>query len=229
MTLVDIRVADLVEDLDLYPRTDVSSVHVSTLAAAIESGAALPPPVADRKSKRLTDGFHRRRAYLKVLGPDAVIQVRLEDYTSEAEMYRAAVAYNVTHGLPLQSFEKQKIALRLRDAGEDDESIAAVLQMTPARIEKICLRVATVTQDNGSIRYEPLKNPLKHFQGQQMTREQAVAQKSAPGTSYLLVIKQVRDAVRHNLINDSDGRVIDELRGLAGDLAMYLSDVEVSA
>lgn len=224
-TTTSVRLADLVEDLDFYPRTQVSSVNVTNLVSAIEAGAELPPIVADTKSKRIVDGFHRRRAYLKVLGTNASVQVELRSYATEAELFADAVATNSRHGLPLQEIEKRRIVLRLQDLGIGNDEIANVLQTSPDRVEKIQLKVATVVDGAGdSLRLEPLKKPVFHMQGQQMTQVQAKAHRSAPGTSYLLTVRQLRDAVKFDLINRADGRMVEALTALSEDLREYLGN-----
>src|SRR4030067_3629137 len=83
--------AELIEDMDFYPRHAVDSVHVANLVAALESGAILPPIVADKNSKRITGSWHRCRAYRRFLGDDCVIDAELVNYKSDAEMkYDAA-------------------------------------------------------------------------------------------------------------------------------------------
>jgi hypothetical protein len=223
MTTTSVRLADLVEDLDFYPRSQVSSVNVTNLVSAIEAGAELPPIIADEKSKRVVDGFHRRRAYLKVLGSDASVQVELRSYATDADLFADAVSTNARHGLPLQEIEKRRIVFRLQDMGVDDGQIAVVLQTSPDKVQKIQLKVATIVDDNGgSVRLEPLKRAVFHMQGSAMTEAQAKAHRSAPGTSYLLTIRQVRDAVKFDLIDKNDERHIAALEALLEDLRKYL-------
>lgn len=226
--LAELPLAELVEDLNLYPRTQVSAVNVANLVGAIEAGYELPPiivgTVGRAKAKRVVDGFHRRRAYLRVLGADGSVAVEVRSYANEAELFADAVATNARHGLPLQEIEKRRIVLRLGDLGVSPDQIAHVLQTTADKVEKIQLKVATIVDDNGgSVRLEPLKRPLFHLQGAAMTEAQAKAQRSAPGTSYLLTIRQLSDAVKFDLINASDGRVLAALRELASDLEGYLA------
>lgn len=220
--MTTVRLASLVEDLDMYPRTQVSSVHVTTLISAIEAGCELPPLIVDRKSKRIVDGFHRRRAYLKVLGSDASVEAELRTYKSDAELFAAAVEANTAHGLPLQEIEKRRVVFRLDDLGVGSDRIASALRTSPDKIDKIRLKVATVTEGGGSIRLEPLKRPLFHKQGSEMTEAQAKAHRSAPGTSYALTIRQLRDAVRFDLLDRTDGRIIEALQALSEDIATYL-------
>src|SRR5688572_13414948 len=58
-----IKASELVEDFDLYPRGDVDGTHVLSLVQALEAGVELPPIIACKKTKRIVDGFHRRRAF----------------------------------------------------------------------------------------------------------------------------------------------------------------------
>lgn len=222
---VSMPLVELIEDLTIYPRTQVSSVNVSNLVSALRSGCELPPLVADRASKRVVDGFHRRRAHLRVSGSDGNVLVELRDYQSDAEMFCAAIEYNAAHGLPLQEIEKRKVVLRLQDDGVDDETIAKVLHIPTEKVEKIRIKTATVALANGSIRLEPLKRPAFHFQGKSMSEKQAEVHKSAPGTSYVLIIQQLRDALVHNMLNREDGRLITELNDLSTVLDRYLSEL----
>ena len=74
-TTKKLKASELIEDFSIYPRNGVFDGHVHDLAEALRAGAALPPVVADSKSKRLTDGFHRVRSHVRVFGPEAVIEV----------------------------------------------------------------------------------------------------------------------------------------------------------
>lgn len=222
MSTTQIPLAKLVEDFDLYPRQDVSSANVTRIRAAIQAGVSLPPPIVDRKSKRIVDGFHRCRAWRKELGDDGVIDVELRNYHDDVELFKAAVEANVGHGLPLEEIEKRRIALRLKELGSDDNAIAVVLHIPPTKVQKLTVRVATVTNENGVTRLEPLKRPHFHLQGKKMTEAQVQAAKSAPGTSYLLLVNQLRSALRERLADRSDERLIGALRGLATDIAVFV-------
>jgi hypothetical protein len=226
VTVVSMPLAELVEDLSIYPRTNLSSVNIAKLVSSLEAGNQLPPIEADQESKRIVDGFHRRRAYLKVLGSDARIGVDLKHYESDGEMFAAAVEANSGHGLGLQEIEKRRAVFRLEAFGVEDGEIARVLRIPPPKIEQIRIRVATVTSETGApIRLEPLKRPAFWMQGQAMTEAQATAHRSAPGTSYRLPVRQIRDAVRFRLIDENDGRVIADLKSLATELNDYLASL----
>lgn len=219
----------LIEDLDLYPRTQVSDNHVADLAAALEAGDTLPPPVVDRKSKRIIDGWHRVRAHRKVFGPDASIDVELRTYKSEADMFVAGVELNVGHGLKLSAIEQRRVALRLSESGNNSDVIGVVLHIPPAKVQRILVRVATVTEGGGTVRLEALKRPLIHFSGKQITEAQAKAMRSAPGTRYSDLVRQLRDAMRFALLDTNDANLMADLEILAADIAVYLAEREATA
>src|SRR6516165_5257646 len=134
--LVTMPVSKLIEDLSIYPRRIVNQNHVRDLTSALQAaeGADIFPPLTvDRRSKRIVDGFHRRRAFLAVLGPDAEIQAELRTYHSETELLLDAVRLNCVHGLNLYEIEKRRIVLKLSDLGVDDDEIAGALHVPPVR------------------------------------------------------------------------------------------------
>lgn len=221
-----VRVADLVKDLDIYPRTRVSSKNVANLVAALEGGHQLPPLEADELSLRIIDGFHRCEAYLKVFGPDHEVEVNLRHYESDTEMLLASINANSTHGQQLHEIEKRRLVLRLRDAGTDDDTIGFVLRIPPPKIEKITLHTASVQIGGGGFRLEALKKPHFHFAGREMTEPQARAARSAPGVPYSLVIRQLRDGLRERLIDQNDGRLMLHLGALAEEINAYLAEVQ---
>jgi hypothetical protein len=222
MTIVLLPLAKLVEDLDLYPRSQVSDNHVADLVAALEAGDILPPPVIDQKSKRIIDGFHRRRAAIKVFGSDALIEVDQRRFKTEADMFVAAVQLNIVHGLRLAKIEQRRVALRLSESGADDDLIGKVLHVPPDRVQRILVRVVTITEGGGTVRLEPLKRSVFHYSGKSMTEPQATAMRSAPGSPYTQLIRQLRQGIRYQLLNSDDANMLAELAALGGDIGAYL-------
>src|SRR6266700_122704 len=93
-----ISLSELVEDLSIYPRGAVDNVRVDDLCYALDAGNVLPPPLVDRATRKIVDGFHRVRAYRKRLGDDGVIDAELEDFASDAEMLLRSAQLNAVHG-----------------------------------------------------------------------------------------------------------------------------------
>src|SRR5688572_5167258 len=94
--MAKIKISDLVLDFNLYPRNDVSSVNVTSLIDAIEMGDPIPPPVVDKSSKRVIDGFHRVNAYKRLAHQE--IEVTFREYKNEKDMFADAVRLNRAHG-----------------------------------------------------------------------------------------------------------------------------------
>jgi len=138
-----IPVAELVEDFDLYPRHAVDSAHVAEIAAAYEAGHELPPLVAEQ-NHRLLDGFHRRRAFANVFGPQAEIEVVVEQHDSELSAFRRAAELNSGVGRKLDTQDRVRIVLKLRELGAETELIAATLHTTVERVEKLSVKVTKV-------------------------------------------------------------------------------------
>jgi len=222
-TIEQIPLASLVEDMDLYPRHAVDGAHVSSLVQALESGAVLPPLVADKKSKRITDGWHRARAYRRFVGEDAVIDVELVEYSTEAEMMFDAVHRNSKHGRRLDAMDLTRSAVMLEKQGLGKDKIAMALNVTEGRVEKLVLKVATTRAANANnvpgTHKIALKRPVRHFAGGTMTKEQVEAHKMMPGTSFLLIAKQLTEAIRTKLIDLDDEKLVEQLGKLRDALA----------
>jgi hypothetical protein len=226
--IVSVPLADLVEDTTLYPRHVVDSVNVTRLVQALEAGATLPPLIADKQSKRLIDGWHRIRAYRKVLGPNGVVDVELRDYPDEGSMLLDAIECNAIHGRQLDKTDMTRCIHLSQEKGVTLVRVAAVLHITESVAEKLTIRVATVPQ--GSTETIPgtdqvaLKRPVIHLAGTQLSEAQARAQPTVPGTSYLLITRQLADAVRLDLANRGDLKLMQALRELLDALQDYFSE-----
>ena len=55
--VIQIALAELVKDFNLYPRHKVESYHVTEMVDTFHAGTRFPPIIIDRKSKRIIDGF----------------------------------------------------------------------------------------------------------------------------------------------------------------------------
>jgi hypothetical protein len=225
-----IPLAELVEDMSVYPRHGLDEQHVGQLVLALKSGATLPPLVADAASKRLVDGWHRSRAYRRVLGENAAVAVDLRSYASEAMLIEDAVALNAMHGRRLDRMDQVRAVLLMERAGVERVRIAATLHMPEERIEKLRIRVALAPPgDDGQVPgtgMVVLKRPMAHLAGTQLSREQVEAHESQAGTSHLLQVHQIRDALRYHLVNPEDERLHTALVELRDELHRYLGDAK---
>jgi hypothetical protein len=222
---LSLPLASLVEDMSVYPRHTVDDVHVNKLVKALEAGETLPAPVVDQASKRIADGWHRIRAHRRVLGPEGVIDVLLRPYANEKEFLLDAIAMNATHGRSLDKIDYIRCVVLAQSMGIDDIRIAVALHQPEREVRKLSVRIATVP--TGSPDMIPgtttiaLKRPVRHLAETLLTKEQAVAHPSVPGTSYLLLTHQLRDAVRFELANRQDEVLQQALCELRDELIRY--------
>lgn len=224
--LATLPVAELIEDLTIYPRHSVDSAHVQAMVFALQSGAMLPPVVADRKSKRITDGWHRARAYTRLHGPTATVSVELVDYASEREMILDAVARNAAHGRRLDAIDRTRSVVLLRAAGCTDAQISIALHVPEERVEKLAVKLASGSQTaagtvpgTGTI---PLKRCVLHLAGSRLTKGQAEVHHMLPGTSFLLVARQLRRGLEEDMVDLTDEKLVGELTALRGVLSEKL-------
>lgn len=217
-----IAAALLIEDLDFYPRATVDSSHVGGMAAALEAGAELPPIIADRKSKRIVDGWHRRRAVLKARGPDAEVEVFWRDYDSDAEMFEEAVALNATHGRKLTTWDHSRIKVRAGELGLNDKQVAVMIHRTEGYVEtRLVTATRTAVSGKEPTRLVALKRPLRQFAGESLTPEQEAANEHSSGWSpsfhahQLIMLIEAQAVEMTDDLAETLARLRDLLDGLA--------------
>lgn len=222
-----LSLAELVEDYDLYPRHSVDEAHVSQLYQALQAGAQLPPIIVEAASKRMVDGWHRARAWKKHLGPTAVVDVILREYATESDLLSDSVRLNAAHGRPLGTLDQVRIVAMCQHRGMEIPVIARIMNVTEPKVHRLQIRVATYEgSDGGAVpgtKIVPLKRPAIHLAGQTLTQDQAKAHLSAPGTSYLFVVRQLREGLKSGLVNRADVRIVQELGFLEADIRAFLA------
>lgn len=210
--------AELVEDMDFYPRHAVDSTHVSALVLALEAGEKLPPIVVDKKSKRITDGWHRARAYRRFLGPDGTISVEVVPYKNDADMKFDAARRNAAHGRKLDAVDRTRCVMMLKAVGFSDIRIASALCIPEGRVSKLSIRVASAPK--GSSQLMPgtssisLKQSVSHLAGTRLTKSQAETHAMLPGTPFILLAKQLHAALSEGMMDMTDDRLVEQLVAL---------------
>lgn len=211
-----LAVGSLLLDFNLYPRAEIDKYHVRELQAALEAGVTLPPLLVDTKSKRVVDGFHRVKAFLRLYGVTAKIECVLRDYLAENDMLRDAMALNSAHGRALSRYDKAH-AIQLADGlGLSREDTAKALSMTVERVESLLLERTTASG-------EVLKRTMAHFAGDTLLPEQAAYNRGAGGMDQLFYIRQVIALVESNSIDWERHTVVSALRRLSEALEKALS------
>lgn len=221
-------IAELVEDMAIYPRHAIDEAHVAILADAIRSGVTLPPLVADRATKRIVDGWHRLRAFRRILGATGTVEVDLRKYASDAELFLDAVALNAAHGRRLDRVDQVRVVMLAERIGITEVRVAAVLHVPAERIPLLRVRVAKLPNGvEGAIpgtRQVALKRPLFHLAGQTLSAGQAAVMHTVPGTSYLLIVRQLAEGLTHRMLDPADERLRAALVALYALLGTYLAE-----
>ena len=119
----------------------------------------------DKKTKRIVDGFHRSRAWRKVLGRGGEIEVDLRTYASEQDLLKEAIELNAKNGRKLDQQDRSRSALLLERHGVTVKEIAVVLHTTEQRVQELInVRVVLVKPPPdpvGGLTGEPEKHPAK--------------------------------------------------------------------
>jgi len=216
-TNATMSLSDLIVDYDLYPRAAVDATHVSQMRDAFRAGVVLPPIVADADSKRITDGFHRRRVWAAELGEEAEVAVVLKHYKSEAEMFLDALRLNASHGKALTPFDRARCALKCRKYRVGIKTIASAMGMSVETVKAIGEgRVAKVKgaskADHGSD--VALKRTIEHMSGRTLTDGQHDANKRLSGMRQVFYVNQVLLLIENDLIDTDDATLMDAIAKL---------------
>lgn len=210
-------VSELVFDFDLYPRGDVDSHHVGEIAEAISSGASMPPVVIDAKSKRVSDGFHRCRAYRRLYGESHEVECIEKDYRNDKELFLDAMRYNAAHGRALTQHDKVHCLLLAEKLKISSAMVAQALNITTDRIGQ--LRADRVGKVGGSP--IALKQTIRHMSGKALTSEQAAANEKLSGMNQLFYVNQIIMLIENDLIDTSNDDLMGGLERLHGMLGRF--------
>jgi ParB-like chromosome segregation protein Spo0J len=202
------NLAELVFDFTLYPRNELSSQHISILVDAVRAGATLPPLIVDRKSKRIVDGFHRAKAY-EDLGTEEV-EVILNDYATDAELFADAVRLNAGHGRAFDNFDRRRAVLRLAEFGFTPEQISKIARVPLPRIEEIQHITAVIPGG----RVEIVKGGLRQeLVGHKLTKAQEELNNRWSGMQPAYHVRQLLRLLQAKVIPESENfaLLMDEL------------------
>jgi hypothetical protein len=202
--------SELVEDFAIYPRNCVFDGHVSDLSEVIRSGASLPPLVACAKSKRLTDGVHRRRANIRVHGVNAKVEVMLVTYKDDAEMVCDAIARNAAHGRRLTTADIARCSALAKQFRISRDRMADLLNVTRERLTDI----TTTRFAQGAKGPVVLRRPMQHLAGRKLTKAQERVSSSVGGQTALYHVNRLIELIESNSLPPDDSRLFERLKQL---------------
>src|SRR5580658_269270 len=115
-----VKLALLVRNTTIYPRIEISEANVLSIKRSLLAGYAIPPVIADRKTKWVIDGFHRCLATERAYGPTSDISVEWRDYPNKIAMLEDAILLQ-NHGERLQPIDQARCAILAAELGMQDE------------------------------------------------------------------------------------------------------------
>lgn len=206
-----VKAAELVLDFNLYPRHHLDESNVSSIKAALAIGEVVPPVLADRKSKRVTDGFHRITAVLR-RDEDATIIVKWKDYASEQEMVLDAIALNARHGTKLTPYDRVRCVELADRLSIDMALVAGALALDVGAVDKMRTQRMAFTPSGG---IKPIKRDVRHLAGQALTEKQWEANGKSQGWPLHWHVEQILNALDGDIVDWSDERNEEALSKLA--------------
>lgn len=213
-----VKAATLKLDYTLYPRHSVDRHHVSTLVEALTAGERLPPVIADKKSKRLVDGFHRTLAHLRHFGEaEAEIEVDFRKFGNEAEILLEAGELNSHHGKTMDRHDRVHFALACEKLAIPTRDTAKALRMPLERLEALLdQRVgrSEPTKESAGGEAVPLKRTIEHMAGKTLTKGQEAANTKLGGMNQVFIFNQALLLLREDLVDVSNPHVIARIREL---------------
>lgn len=213
------KISELVEDFDVYPRGSVDSQHATDIASAMESGVSVPPIIIEKKTKRIVDGVHRKRAFGAVFGEDHEVDCIEKSYANDGELVVDAMRYNSAHGRSLTSHDKAKCLLLADKFNIDIELVGQALHMTQTRLGELRAGRIGRVQSAGPI---ALKRTIGHMSGRELTEAQAQANSRLSGMNQSFYANQLITLIENDLIDHANPALRDTLYKLENALKRYL-------
>ena len=137
MNLRTIRIKNIAEDDEIYPRSTYDWVTAYKYSENLKQGAKFPPICVNEMGKDkylLIDGKHRLEANKTCKNEYAVVEViRLKD---KKEMFLEAVRRNLHHGLKLSTDSLRQIVVKLEDFGYNKNEIAKLVMIPATKLNK---------------------------------------------------------------------------------------------
>lgn len=220
-TILTVKPIELIEDFSLYPRTMVDEHHIQQMRYAFRAGTQFPMIVIDRKSKRIADGWHRKRMYQSELESGSEIEVIAKDYPDDAAMFLDAVRLNSHHGRMLSPFERIRIKLRADELKIEASRTAAALNITTEALERLVgsktakVRLVKKTR-RGGFETVVIKRTIANIaRGTVLTKQQAAVNEKLSGQSAIRQVRELIALLENDLMDLGDFTLVEALHCLA--------------
>lgn len=215
-----LKVGSFVFDFSIYPRVEIDTQHVSYMVETLSAGGNLPPPVVEKKSLRLIDGFHRTRAWIKAYGEDYEIDTIEKTYKTEGDLFADAMRFNASHGRALTRYDRVHCMLIAENLNLPMTDVAQALQMTTEKLGNLHDRRVAV---GGRKQRQPvaLKRSIEHMAGKHLTQIQVDAIDKLSGMQIAFHANQILLAIEHDFIDRAHEPTLTVLRKLRDALADF--------
>lgn len=208
-----VKIAEIVMDYDIYPRSETDPYHVNSMLEAMAAGVEMPPIVIDAKSKRIVDGFHRFKAQRRFdTSGDCAIYAIPMTYKNEAEIISDAIRRNVSHGRALTKHDKAHCLVILERHHLEPTEIASLLNMTTEAVGALQTgRIASTMNSRAPV---ALKRTISHMAGRRLNKEQQEVNTKLSGMDQKFYVRQLLMLIRSNLLNKDDDALMADLATL---------------
>lgn len=214
-----VKVSTLVLDFTVYPRHRLDDVNLRTIRESVAAGETLPPVIADTKTKRVADGFHRVTELLR-RDPDANIAVEFIDYDDDKALFLDAVRRNARHGARLSPYDRARCLELANVLTIDPTAIAGALAVSVDVTAKI--RAARTAFDPNGAPLQ-LKRPFRHRAGQTLNETEMHANEKSSGWTARFHADQIVMLLGADAVDLSDDATIDSLRKCGEMIAQALA------
>lgn len=231
-TTTRMKVIELVMDWKLWPRHEANkldSTNLSKLRDVLRAGREFSTPIiAERKSLRIVDGFHRVHVLLDEVGDDAEADVTLKDYENEVAARIDAARHANSGSLQLTPKDRVHFALGMRRDRVPWPIIADALDMEVERCRKLVVRRSVETED-GKIAVSAGAEALaEHLlaTGKKADAEQEHFARSQSGSLPMMNARMLLNALRAYGSIEYDVKSIAVLKELAEAIREIVKKVE---
>ena len=221
MTVTTVKLATLIEDFGNYPRDNVDTHHISRIAEALRAGQDFQPLIAEKKSRRLVDGLHRRRARFLVYGEDAEGAVEWRTYPDDDALFLDAAELNTHHGLKMSRLDEAHCMQLAIERGIPAEQMAKVLGLTHRKYEELRGQRFATSPDGAPIL---LKRSNKHLAGRNLTAGQVDGNSRASGWTLGFHVDQVINALQSGIADSTDTAIVARLHDLMQVVNSFLGE-----
>lgn len=224
-----VKASSLVLDMNLYPRHHMDELCIADYVEALKAGATFPAVIADRKSKRVVDGWKRTTATLRFGGDDAEIDVEFRNYPDEKTLLLEAIHLNAIHGERLTRHDQRRCVILCERLKIDGDQIARALNLT---LDKLSVITTTgIHRDSEGRGVAAAKQPSMHLieQDRPITERQQDALKGLVGLRQTAIINQVIRLIEGRILNKKDERIMGALEKLYAMLREIFGDQKAAA